>query len=124
MTAEEIKKALDQQKAQGTTDEEILATLYAMYQDDKLTVEELGDIVQLVGEGYELSPEFLSMKEEDKKEKGVEKTDEGVSEKEAEEAKDIDNNSEDKENNEKNDAEANAEDEEEKRARKLYGFEK
>lgn len=67
MTFEEAKKAIDGFKEDGRTDEEIVATFYLMFQDDKLNVKELGDLVGLVG--YELTEEFLNMSPEDQKTK-------------------------------------------------------
>lgn len=65
MTLEEAKLAIDGFKAKGITDEEIVATLYLMFQDDKLNVEELESLVGLVG--YELTEEFLNMSKEEQK---------------------------------------------------------
>lgn len=67
MTFEEAKKAIDGFKEDGRTDEEIVATFYLMFQDDKISVKELGDLVGLVG--YELTEEFLNMSPEDQKTK-------------------------------------------------------
>lgn len=75
MTFEEAKKAIDGFKEDGRTDEEIVATFYLMFQDDKLNVKELGDLVGLVG--YELTEEFLNMSPEDQKTKVFEDDNEG-----------------------------------------------
>ena len=84
MTYEEAKKAIDGFKESGRTDEEIVATFYLMFQDDKINVKELGDLVGLVG--YELTDEFLNMSPEDQKTKVFEE-DEDSEEETVEETK-------------------------------------
>ncbi len=74
MTVTEIKKVFDELKAEGNDDDDILAILYLMFQDGKLTIDELSDCVQILG--YELTPEFLAMSPEDQKTKGYEEIDE------------------------------------------------
>lgn len=74
MTAEEAKKAFDELRAQGETDEEILAGLYLMFVDGKFTVEELGKMAGILG--YDLSDEFKAMSPEDQRTKGFKETDE------------------------------------------------
>lgn len=74
MTAEEAKKAFDELRAQGETDEEILAGLYLMFVDGKFTVEELGKMAGILG--YDLSDEFKAMSPEDRRTKGFKETDE------------------------------------------------
>ncbi len=68
MTEEEARKAFDELKAKGETEDTILGVLYLMFQDDKFTVEELGSLVKVLG--YKLTPEFLAMSPEDQKTKG------------------------------------------------------
>lgn len=72
MTIEEAKKGFNELKAQGMSDEEIVAVLYLMFQNDEIDVEELGELVKVLG--YELSDEFLAMSPEDQKTKGWEET--------------------------------------------------
>lgn len=68
MTVEEGKKMIEELKAQGATEEEIIAGFYQLFTEDEINVDELGDLVQLVG--YELSDEFKSWSPEDQKTKG------------------------------------------------------
>lgn len=123
MTVDEAKKAFDELKAQGETDDDILKVLYSMYQDDKFTLDELESFVNILG--YEFTDEFKAMSDEDKKTKGVEFSDEesaeGVDESEVEDAKEVT----DEEKGEGNEPESNSEPEEEdddKKAAKLFGF--
>ncbi len=71
MTIEELKGAFDTlQNEHGWTKENILATAYEMYQTDKIDLEQLRAMTELLG--YEFTEEFENMSEEDKKTKGVE----------------------------------------------------
>jgi hypothetical protein len=65
MKPEEAKQAIDAMKEQGKSDEELLFALYGMFQDNKIDVNELGDLVQLVG--YELTDEFKNMSPDQQK---------------------------------------------------------
>ena len=88
MTLEEGKKAIEQLKAEGHSEEEILGAFYKMFQNDKLTLEELDGMVNLMG--YHLTDDFKAMSPEDQKTKGYEETEEpaeGVDSEEVEEAK-------------------------------------
>lgn len=69
MKPEEAKQAIDAMKEQGKTDEELLFALYGMFQDNKIDVNELGDLVQLVG--YELTDEFKNMSPDQQKTQGI-----------------------------------------------------
>ena len=68
MTVKEALHAIETLRAQGETDESMLATFYAMFQDDVITIDELDDLCQLIG--YELTDEFRNMSLEDQKTKG------------------------------------------------------
>lgn len=127
MTYEEAKKAIDGFKESGRTDEEIVATFYLMFQDDKINVKELGDLVGLVG--YELTDEFLNMSPEDQKTKvfednedSEEETKEEPAEKTVEDEKpetdDKDSADEPKESTEK----IEKDDTQEEKALKLFGL--
>lgn len=70
MTVEEAKKAFEELKAQGETDDDILKVLYVMYQNDQFGLEELESFVNILG--YEFTDEFKAMSDEDKKTKGLE----------------------------------------------------
>lgn len=127
MTLEEAKKAIDGLKADGLTEEEIAVVLHDMYRDDKITVEEFGELVGLVG--YELTEEFYNMSDEERKERlydevdgddydedGDAKTDEGKDGQK-------DENPGEGEESKKLEPDAEPESEEEK-ARKLFGLNK
>lgn len=126
MTFEEAKKAIDGFKEDGRTDEEIVATFYLMFQDDKLNVEELKNLVGLVG--YELTEEFLAMSPEDQKTKVFEdddSEDESSLKEEAKESsedeketKDSDKEPEEKPTEEK----IESDDTQEEKALKLFGL--
>lgn len=70
MTIEEAKKALEQLKAEGKTDDEILGGMYLMFADGTMTLSDLRTLSGLLG--YEFTEEFEAMSEEDKKNKGKE----------------------------------------------------
>lgn len=104
MTLEEGKKAIEQLKAEGHSEDEILGAFYKMFQNDKLTLEELDGMVNLMG--YHLTDDFKAMSPEDQKTKGYEETEEpaeGVGSEEVEEAKET-------ESGEKAETEGNNED--------------
>lgn len=68
MTYEEAKAAIEELKAKGETEDDILNVLYAMYTDDKLSLSDLRSFIGIMG--YEFTEEFEAMSEEDKKTKG------------------------------------------------------
>ena len=141
MTIDEAKKAFDEMRAQGADDNAILGTLYRMFQDDKIDVEQLGALVNVLG--YELTDEFKQMTPEDQKTKGWEADDEsekaeGVTDEEVEKAKEYGDDPDERSGNASNeksdeksdetDAESDKKDEEEsdeeatKKARKIFGL--
>ncbi len=136
ITIQDAIKAMREFQAQdGTTDEEMVGILYAMFQDDKISYNELG--AMLDGLGYEFTEEFANMSPEDQKTKGWKESEdeaaEGVSQEEIEDAKeygDGDGQTNDGDNKEENpfkkdaNTSQNENDEERKEARKLYGFDK
>lgn len=137
MRPEEAKEAIDAMKEQGKSDEELLYALYGMFKDDKINVDELGDLVQLVG--YELTDEFKNMSPDQQKTQGITE-EENVDKQQDEvvEGKEPDEPSaskvETKEDNDKDDKEDTSSlspsslpsddltPEEEEKARSLYGF--
>ena len=141
MTIDEAKKAFDEMRAQGADDNAILGTLYRMFQDDKIDIEQLGALVNVLG--YELTDEFKQMTPEDQKTKGWEADDEsekaeGVTDEEVEKAKEYGDDPDERSGNESDeksdeksdetDAESDKKDEEEsdeeatKKARKIFGL--
>lgn len=147
ITIEEAKKAMDEMMAQGTSEDDMLGILYLMFQDDKISFDELEALVDALG--YEITEEFRNMSPEDQKTKGYEmkgEAEEGVTDEQIEDAKETqedevqgnngsnedggngqgedqnaDNGGEkqpESETNSKEDKEA----EERAKARKLYGF--
>nr|DAI30447.1 MAG TPA: hypothetical protein [Caudoviricetes sp.] len=137
MTIDEAKKAFDEMRAQGADDNAILGTLYRMFQDDKIDVEQLGALVNILG--YELTDEFKQMTPEDQKTKGWEADDEnekaeGVTDEEVEKAKEYGDDPDERSGNasdeksDETDAESDKKDEEEsdeeatKKARKIFGL--
>ena len=85
MTVEEVKKAVEEMKAAGHDEEEILASLYIMFQNDKLDIDTLEAIVHVMG--YELTDEFKNMSPEDQKTKGYEEEESEEAEEASEEEK-------------------------------------
>ena len=68
MKPEEARDFFLKQKEEGQTDNEILWTLYSMFQNDAIDLDMLEALVDVLG--YKLSDEFLSMSPEDQKTKG------------------------------------------------------
>lgn len=66
MTYEEAQKAIESLKAEGYSEEEILIVFHDMFRDGKMTIDELKEMVGLIG--YEITEEFLNMSEEEQKE--------------------------------------------------------
>jgi hypothetical protein len=125
MTIEELKGTIERLKAQGETDEQMLAVFYGMYIDDKITLENLRTMIDILG--YEFTEEFEAMSEEDKKTKGWETEDEpaaGVDKEEIEDAKEYETEGEDDGEEKAPEKEAKDEDEEDddKKAARLFGF--
>ena len=69
MTVDEARDAIQELKAQGLNDEGIAASLYQMYKEDKLDLDQFGSLVKIVG--YDLSDEFMAMSDEEKKNQEV-----------------------------------------------------
>lgn len=114
MTIDEAKKAFDEMRAQGADDNAILGTLYRMFQDDKIDVEQLGALVNVLG--YELTDEFKQMTPEDQKTKGWEADDEsekaeGVTDEEVEKAKEYGDDPDERSGNASDEKGGNASDE-------------
>lgn len=123
MTLDEVNNAIKELKAQGWTEQDILGSFYAMFKEDKINIDELEALCDVLG--YKLTEEFKNMSPEDQKTKGYEEVDEpaeGVSEDEVEDAKEIDKSDDeyDDESNDKSDM--SEDDDEEKKVRKLYGY--
>ena len=143
MTIDEGKKMIEELKAEGFDEEQIVAGFYQLFIDGDVNVEQLGDLVQLVG--WELTEEFKNMSPEDQKTKGWEtsedtsdvtkeendeakefepKENDGASEEKAEDGKEPEEKpEEDKKDESSEDENKNeSEDDEEKRAKKLFGL--
>ena len=131
MTLEEAKAAIEDLKAQGETEDDILKVLYGMFTEDKLSLSDLRTFIGILG--YEFTEEFEAMSDEDKKTKGWEQEDDpeksGVDKEEIEKAKefgdDDDEEPEDEPKDEPEDEpEEESEEDEKKRAMKLFGLDK
>lgn len=143
MTVEEGKKMVEELKKEGLSEENIVAGFYQLFIDGDVDINQLGDLVQLVG--WELTDEFRNLSPEDQKTKGweIEEDEEvEVSKKENEDAKEYepgedsskDSEKEESSSEEKEDASSEdekkddstekeeSEEEQEKRAKKLFGL--
>ena len=119
-----MKQAIEQLKAENHSDEEILGGFYKMFQDDKLTFDELDGITNLMG--YHITDEFKAMSPEEQKTKGYEEV-EGEADKETiEDAKEIkpEEKAEDEEEKSEEKSEDKEDSDEEKKAMKLFGLDK
>lgn len=132
MTIEELKEAFESLKKEGYTEEEILKIVYVMYADGKMPLEDLRTMTEALG--WEFTEEFEAMSEEDKKTKGLkrsEKKAEGVDKEEIEDAKEYETGEEDGKDGETEPAvaaddkkapEEDEEDDDDKKAARLFGF--
>lgn len=124
MTLEEAKAAIEDLKAQGETEDDILKVLYLMFTKGEFDVETLRALVGTMG--YEFTEEFEAMSDDDKKTKGWEQEDNpeksGVDKEEIEKAKEF---GDDEGEVKKPEApQEESEDDEKKRAMKLFGLDK
>lgn len=79
MNVEDVKKVIESLRGEGYTDEEIASAFYGMFQKDEVSLDDLKDMVGLIG--FELTEEFLNMSPEDQKTKGYEEESEEDKEK-------------------------------------------
>ena len=127
MSVDEAKEAISEMRAQGNSDEEIAGAFYLMFVDEKLDVNQLNALVNLLG--YHLSDEFMAMDPEQQRTQGFteqETPEEGITPKQVEAAKDDETNpfkGEDDQPAEKKEPETSKDDEEdeEEKAMKLFG---
>lgn len=127
MTLEEAKAAIEDLKAQGETEDDILKVLYLMFTKGEFDVETLRALVGTMG--YEFTEEFEAMSDDDKKTKGWEQEDDpeksGVDKEEIEKAKEFgDDKGEVKKPEDSQAPQEESEDDEKKRAMKLFGLDK
>lgn len=126
MTEVEMKQAIEQLKAENHNDEEILGAFFKMFQDDKLTSDELDGITNLMG--YHFSDAFAAMSDEDKKKNGYKTVEnENVDKETIEDAKEVEPEEKDEdepesesESEDKGDSEEDSD--EEKKAMHLFGL--
>ena len=123
MTLEEAKAAIEDLKAQGETEDDILKVLYGMFTEEKLRLSDLGTFIGILG--YEFTEEFEAMSDDDKKTKGWEQEDDpeksGVDKEEIEKAKEFGDDDDEEPEDEPEDE---SEEDEKKRAMKLFGLDK
>lgn len=131
MTIEEAKKALEQLKSEGYSEEDIMKTIYLMYANDKMDLDDLRALTELMG--YEFTDEFMAMSDEDKKTKGLKAKDapaDGVDKEDVDKAKEF---GDDKGEGEDKPAPAPApkaadggddDEDDDKKAARLFGFDK
>lgn len=65
MTGKEMKQVVDELKAEGNSNEEILGACYDLYKDGQFNEQDLNVVASFLG--YELKPEFFQMSEEERK---------------------------------------------------------
>lgn len=114
MELNELKTAVEEMKAQGTSEEDILGTFYLKFVDGEISLEEFEALASVLGKG--LSDEFKGLSEEEQKKYALteeEETEETEAESEPEET----------ESDEEDDEETESEEDEEKRAMKLLNVE-
>lgn len=133
MTKQELDKMVSSLKSEGYSEQDVLAGFYKLYTDEKLSLEELEGIVNLMG--YHLSDEFKNASEDKKKEMGFGKgdtdkvedeIDDNAEKEKSEDSEDDEDDSEDEKGKAKDKDEDDSEDDEEesedeKKAMKLFG---
>ena len=70
MTVKEGRKMVEELRKEGLSDENIVAGYYQLFIDDVINVDQLGDLVQLVG--WEITEEFKKLSPEEQKTMGWE----------------------------------------------------
>ena len=70
ITIDQAYSAMQDMMANGTSEDDMLGILYLMFQDDKISLDELEALIDKLG--YEFSDEFKNMRPEDQKKKGYE----------------------------------------------------
>ena len=125
MTPEEAKHAFDGLKSQGMSDDDLIVALGKMYEDGKLSKDQLGELLNQLG--YEFTDEFKGLNDEDSKKGLWEKPEdnEGGDQKPAEDEDVAPENGQapksgDDEGDE--DEKKKAEEEEKKKAMSLFGY--
>lgn len=133
MTVQEAQKVIEELKAQGNSEEEIAGSFYLLFRENKIDVEQLEGLVNLLG--YHLTEEFKAMDPEQQKNEGYEMLDEEhenesqPQEEEKEEEPEDDEEDEamnlmglkDKQKEPTSKSENEEEDDEEEKAKKLFG---
>lgn len=115
MELSELKTAVEEMKAQGTSEEDILGTFYLKFVDGEISLEEFEALASVLGKG--LSEEFKGLSEEEQKKYAL------TAEEEEEEEEETDNEEAEAETESDDDEEDEDEDEEEARAMKLLNVE-
>lgn len=69
MTLEEVKEFLEERKAEGDSEEDILKVLYAMYVKGAIELSDLRTFTEALG--WKFTDEFEALPEEEKKKRGV-----------------------------------------------------
>ena len=65
MTVDEVKKAVEQLKAQGASENQIIGSFFKMFKDGKLELKEFEGLVDIMG--YHLTDDFKNMSAEEQK---------------------------------------------------------
>lgn len=66
MTVKEVKEVIKSLRKSGASDEDIAGSFYMMFVNDKIDVNQLNALLNVLG--YHLSDEFLSLSTEEQKE--------------------------------------------------------
>lgn len=133
MTVQEAQKVIEELKAQGNSEEEIAGSFYLLFRENKIDVEQLEGLVNLLG--YHLTEEFKAMDPEQQKNEGYEMLDEehenesqSQPQEEKEEPEDDEEDEamnlmglKDKQKEPTSKSENEEEDDEEEKAKKLFG---
>lgn len=76
MTLDEAKKSVEELKAQGADDDQLLGVWYAMFVNDEINLEELEALCGIIG--YSLSDDFKALSPEEQKTKGYEEVEDST----------------------------------------------
>lgn len=135
MTVQEAQKVIEELKAQGNSEEEIAGSFYLLFRENKIDVEQLEGLVNLLG--YHLTEEFKAMDPEQQKNEGYEMLDEEHENEPQSQSQPQEEKEEEPEDDEEDEAmnlmglkdkqkeptskSENEEDDEEEKAKKLFG---
>lgn len=120
MTQDEVKSAVEQLKAQGASENQIIGSFFKMFKDGKLELKEFEGLVDIMG--YHLTDDFKNMSAEEQKAQEWDDNEYDDDESEERAPKELSEDEGDKPDTApKGGVDKSDDDDEEKKAMKLFG---